>query len=423
MLKKICLPILLSFTPLLVIPFVSTQNASHVAPPNINKYVKAYNPAVLLDPNNLISPEFRIPQKMEPRVHFWFDIYSKYTSYDFVIHHRDYPWIVFAVVDSRKYQKNGTAEWFAKRKGEMEADRLRDQFQQALIELANHPTQPKTPREQQVLEKMQNIAGPRHQLLSTAAYSLRIQSGQMDYFVEALQRSSKYMTHMEAIFQQMRLPTELVRIPFVESSFNEKAQSKVGASGVWQLMPQTGRNYLIVNSSIDERNSPLKATRAAAKLLRGYYNELEDWSLAVSSYNHGIGTLQRAIRKTQSRDLSEIVDEHRSPNFRFASQNFYACFLAALHIEKYHQQIFEGLIMTSPLEHQVVRLPREISFNKVIQWSGLSGQQVLDYNLDMKRSWLKFLDLPRGYELYLPLGDYADNLLKRAGYQQASYQE
>ena len=82
---------------------------------------------------------------------------------------------------------------------------------------------------------------------------------------------------MEQIFEDHNIPKNLTRIAFVESMFNEKAISKVGASGVWQFMPSTAKDFIIVDKYIDERNSPIKATEAAAKLLKANFKLLGSW--------------------------------------------------------------------------------------------------------------------------------------------------
>lgn len=221
------------------------------------------------------------------------------------------------------------------------------------------------------------------------------------------------MTYMEDKFREAGLPIELTRIPYVESSFNERAFSKVGASGVWQIMPRTGRAYMIVNSAIDERNSPLKATLAAAKLLKQYYAALRSWPLAVTSYNHGIGNIQVAIHRARSNDLATIIARYHRGDFKFASSNYYTCFLAALYAERYNELVFNDLAREPLQTVDIIKLKTSVSVQRLQSLTGLSRQQILYYNLDLKDLLSHRTGrLPRGYELHLPKGvSFASDVL------------
>src|SRR5262249_22218674 len=142
--------------------------------------------------------------------------------------------------------------------------------------------------EKDIFDKLQSLPGTRRRVLLQAAQNVRKQLGQRDFFRGGLMNSSRYLPYMEKQFQDMDLPVELTRMPFVESSFNEAAFSRVGASGIWQIMPRTGRAYLIVNQAIDERNSPLKASLMAARMLKQLQRSTKSWPLTITSYNHGI---------------------------------------------------------------------------------------------------------------------------------------
>jgi membrane-bound lytic murein transglycosylase D len=237
-----------------------------------------------------------------------------------------------------------------------------------------------------------------------AAESVRDQLGQRDFFINGLRNSARYLPYMEEEFRRRNLPVELTRLPFVESSFNEKAESRVGASGIWQIMPQTGRAYLIVNDAIDERNAPLKATRVAAYIFKTYNHVLKSWPLTVTSYNHGIGNIQIAIRRAQSRDLPTIIDRYHDGDFKFASSNFYTCFLAALHAEKYQEIVFPTVAKSGLQEREVVQISRRLRVDQVLRMAGIDRDQLVEYNLDLQHAILHKSFLPRGYELHLPPG-------------------
>jgi membrane-bound lytic murein transglycosylase D len=218
--------------------------------------------------------------------------------------------------------------------------------------------------------------------------------------------SSRYLPYMEEKFQDAGLPMELTRLPFVESSFNEQAYSKVGASGIWQIMPQTGRSLkLIVDPMIDERNSPTKATETAARLLNQIQHSTKNWQMTITAWNHGVGNIRHAIRAAHSSDLATIIARYHSGDFKFASANFYTCFIAALHAEKYNELVFNDIAREPLQEHEVVKLSHSLSVGKIEKLTGLSTKQLLNYNLDLKVALeRKNSVLPRGYQLHLPKG-------------------
>ena len=98
------------------------------------------------------------------------------------------------------------------------------------------------------------------------------------------------------------IPEEIAWLPMVESTFNVEARSKVGAAGVWQFMPGTGRQYMRVDATVDERLDPIIAARGAARLLRHNYQGLRSWPLALTAYNHGYYGMQRAVRQLGTND-------------------------------------------------------------------------------------------------------------------------
>jgi len=154
---------------------------------------------------------------------------------------------------------------------------------------------------------------------------------------------------------------ELTRLAFVESSFNIMARSKVGASGIWQIMPYTARPYKMISTSVDKRNHPLEATKFAAKLLRDNYNMLESWPLAVTGYNHGPTGVKKMTKAYKTRDIATLIENVESRrSFGFASRNFYACFLAALEVERKANIYFDSVAWSKPLESQDLKLPKTV---------------------------------------------------------------
>jgi len=175
---------------------------------------------------------------------------------------------------------------------------------------------------------------------------LRTQSGLRDALEDALFVSGRYLPRMKDLFKRLGLPEEIAYLPFVESGFNKRAVSKVGASGIWQFMPYTGKLFLRVDDVVDERNDPMRAAEAAARLMKQNFDILGDWPLAITAYNHGTAGVARTARETGTRKIAEIierVDSFENKNFGFASKNFYACFLAALHVAK-NSEVYLGVV-------------------------------------------------------------------------------
>jgi membrane-bound lytic murein transglycosylase D len=181
-----------------------------------------------------------------------------------------------------------------------------------------------------------------------AMNTMRFQGGMRSRFAEGLVRSWSYLPEMEQIFADAGVPLELTRLPHIESSFENRALSKVGAAGIWQIMPATGRLYLRVNRDVDERLNVRAATLAAAQILRENYEKLGTWPLAITAYNHGANGMRRAVDTVGTTDFGLIVQRYRGPLFGFASQNFYAEFLAALELSQNYKQYFGDLLFAEP---------------------------------------------------------------------------
>ena len=110
--------------------------------------------------------------------------------------------------------------------------------------------------------------------------------------------STYYFPIFEQVLGANNLPLELKYLPIIESALNTTAVSRMGAAGLWQFMIATGRMYgLEINSLVDERLSPVKATNAAARFLKDLYSIYGDWHLVIAAYNCGPGNVNKAIRR------------------------------------------------------------------------------------------------------------------------------
>lgn len=272
---------------------------------------------------------FAVPKGMEKQVQFWVDIYSKYTTQQGVIHDSENVDVIYEVVDLSG----------------LKTDRER----QRKIDAAKKV----------ISEKLSKDERER----------LRYQLGQKDRMRDGIFYSGRYIEEMETIFKEAGLPIELTRLAFVESSFNVMARSKVGASGIWQIMGYTARPYKMVSPTVDKRNHPMEATRLAAKLLKGNYNMLESWPLAVTGYNHGPTGVRKIADFHKTKDISVLVQKVDSKkSLGFASRNFYASFLAALEVEKNAPKYFGSVVWSKPLDGQDLKLPVSVRYKDVLHW-------------------------------------------------------
>lgn len=254
---------------------------------------------------------------LDKKVKFWELIFNEYSTSQLVVHDLQSPDLIVAVLDNGKVKNQKTAVRLAP-------------YSKLLKDFAvnGRIAQNMSPAHKKLWKTYSKDSAAKSRLLS-GRVELRTQLGLSDTFHEAALRAQLYLPRMEKIFKEHGLPTELTRLPFVESMFNVKAVSKVGASGLWQLMPAAARDHIVVSRHKDERNSPIRATYAAAKIMKANYARLKNWPLAVTAYNHGANGIKRGVDKLGSDNLSDLILSYRSPSFGFASQNFYASFVAA----------------------------------------------------------------------------------------------
>jgi len=277
--------------------------------------------------NSAQNTHFPRPIALAPNVAFWKQVYTDHGVGDFVLHDRDNLAVVYTVVHVSEKHNQARAADLAK----PEIERMRNKYRDILVRLAEGAT----PEElgagaQRVAESWGCPCAP--DILRRAAENIRVQQGLREKVDEGLRRAQGLLPKMMSILRQHDVPAELVALPMVESTFNPAAQSKAGAVGLWQFIRSTGKKYLTITRKRDDRRDPLRATEAAAHLLRNNYAALGSWPLAIVAYNHGNAGIQTASAAVGSRSIEDIVARYNGPRFGFASKNFYAEFLAALDV-------------------------------------------------------------------------------------------
>jgi len=207
-------------------------------------------------------------------------------------------------------------------------------------------------------------------------------------------------------------------MPHIESSFNLEAYSKVGAAGIWQFMRSTARLFMKLNYIVDQRRDPIISSHGAAKLLNSNYKKLKAWPLAITAYNHGSRSLERASRRLKTKDISKIIKNYDGPRFRFASKNFYTCFLAAYDIASHASAYFPDIVETRPFKYSTIELPYRFTIADLTKITGLGRKTLRLYNPSLRPIiFRRRIYLPYHFNLHVPqvplevLRDYRKKLL------------
>lgn len=229
---------------------------------------------------------------------------------------------------------------------------------------------------------------------------VRTQRGIKERTAAGVKRSGRHLAHMQQIFRERGLPVELTYLPIVESSYDISARSSVGALGMWQFMRTTGRQFMRVDRSIDERRDPIESTRAAASFLKQTYETLGNWPLTITAYNFGPGGMMRAVKEIESDNLMDLIREYRHPYWGFPPKNFYAEFLAAVEIGRNVNRYFPDLELDPPATIKEIELTRSTSLSTLAKNTGLTRDQLLGWNPALST---QTRSVPAGYRVKVPV--------------------
>lgn len=337
------------------------------------------------------AEDFPQPNILRADVNFWIDVYTQADTRSGYIHDAHDLAVVYGKINirggpraNRKHIKN-----------------TKKKFISILNSLATGKRTNLSKDERYVLSLWGDDVS--NQRLIKAAKNIRFQRGQSDRFHKGLQRSGEWRSYIEKTFTDMGLPVELSVLPHVESSFNPKAYSHVGAAGIWQFIRSTGKRYMRIDHVIDERMDPFASTVAAAKLLSHNYDLTQSWPLALTAYNHGVASMRRAINKLDTRDIAIIVRQYKGRAFGFASRNFYVAFLAALEVDKYPQKYFPAINYAKPVDYSIITLDAYYSVHDIAKYLGLNQSHLESHNRALLQSvWSDAKRIPKGFALRVP---------------------
>ncbi len=204
-------------------------------------------------------------------------------------------------------------------------------------------------------------------------------------FQRFLDRGHTYRPLIEKTLRQEGLPTELFYLALIESGFQNRARSHAGAVGIWQFIPATGRRYgLSVDTEIDERRDPIRATVAAARYLRDLNNVFQSWYLAMSAYNAGEMRILGAIMRSTSRDFWELAERKALPK---ETMNYIPKFLAAAIIGHHPERFgFRNPSAENFPELQAFAVPKRVHLADLARTADIPLSQLQEWNPALYRS-------------------------------------
>ncbi len=190
--------------------------------------------------------------------------------------------------------------------------------------------------------------------------------------------SAYYFPIFEETLDKYDMPIELKYLPIIESALNPVARSRVGANGLWQFMYGTGKQMgLEVNTFVDERRDPVKASDAAVRYLKSLYNTYGDWHLAIAAYNCGPGNVNRAIRRSGGkRNYWDIY--YRLPR---ETRGYVPAFIAAMYtMEHYKKHNLQPRYPKIPLLTDTIMINNYLHFNQIEATLNIEIEQIRALN-------------------------------------------
>ncbi len=228
------------------------------------------------------------------------------------------------------------------------------------------------------------------------------------YYPIFMARAHYFFPMFEQYLDQYDIPIEMKYLAIIESSLKPKARSRVGATGLWQFMYGTARQFkLTINSYVDERQDPVKSTIAACKYLNYLYDVFDDWDLALAAYNSGPGNVLKAIKRSGGyRNYWNI-----RPYLPRETAGYLPAFYTTMYIFKYADEL--GIYPETPklyhFETDTIQVKRTISFDQISKKTGLSDEVLSFLNPKYKLKVIPYIK-KKLFELRLPRNKLIDFL-------------
>jgi membrane-bound lytic murein transglycosylase D len=234
-------------------------------------------------------------------------------------------------------------------------------------------------------------------------------SGRLRYSVSyMLGAANFYMPIFEEALDTYQLPLELRYLPIIESALNPKAVSRVGATGLWQFMLSTGKQYgLEINSLVDERRDPVKSSYAAARLLRDLYRIFGDWNLVIAAYNCGPENIKKAIHRANGeKDYWKLY-----PYLPAETRGYVPAFIAANYIMTYYcEHNICPMTTNLPAQSDTVVVNKELHLEQIAGVIGTDIDLLRSLNPEFRRDIVPGNSKP--YAIRMPItdtGKFIDN--------------
>lgn len=202
--------------------------------------------------------------------------------------------------------------------------------------------------------------------------------------------SEYYFPMFEEAMARQNVPLEIKYLAVVESALNPKAVSRVGATGLWQFMFQTGKQYnLDINTYVDDRSDPLKASDAAALYMSNMYKIFGDWDLVLASYNSGPGNVAKAIRRSGGQQNFWNIRKYLPKE----TQGYVPAFLATMYIYEYHKEhgIVPNRAVIKHFATDTIMIKQQISFKQISDLLNIPVYQLQLLNPSYKRDVIPFI--------------------------------
>lgn len=343
---------------------------------------KVYQPNLKLFPR---------PDSLKPAIRFWTMVFTEADSKGGYIHDDRRMDIVY----ERLYFD---FDWDG---GQRQIKNATYKYRKILKTLAGGKRKDLSCDEQRVLKMWGEDTSAR--TFRRAAERLHFQRGISDRFVQGLIRSGTWKPYIREVLAKHELPLEIAALPHLESGFRPTVWSLVGAAGLWQFMPATGRRFMRVDHVIDERMDPFKATESAARLLKYNYSTIGSWPLALTAYNHGLGGMLRAVKRTKTKDIGKIVQRYRGRSFGFASRNFYVSFLAALDASENAEKYYGEVVVNPAIQPSDYRLTAYVPAEALAESLDIEIGDLKKLNPALRDAvWNGSKYIPKDYRLNLP---------------------